>query len=241
MAITGYNGVGTFLSSNYYTRSFYVSNRDAATSSKRRDMEKTQLSLADSMALRRAVKQLGSFAYNSDHENDIRNSVKAYIETHNNLISSTSKSEDRELSRSASQLKSLMNSYKGELDKVGITVNEDGSLAGRDSLLSTASIDALGELFSGDSDLMRRSNSISKRIEQRSEELDLTEQIEKSRKAKEEREKRAAAEKGGAESQQKAETTSASPTSAVAQALAASAELDALLSGGDISHVDVVI
>ena len=46
MSNTAYIGSGTTLSSKYYLRSFYRSNREAGTSSKRREFSGNQLALA---------------------------------------------------------------------------------------------------------------------------------------------------------------------------------------------------
>ena len=60
MSNTAYIGSGTTLSSKYYLRSFYRSNREAGTSSKRREFSGNQLALADGRALRQAVRRLAS-------------------------------------------------------------------------------------------------------------------------------------------------------------------------------------
>lgn len=54
MSNTAYIGSGTTLSSKYYLRSFYRSNREAGTSSKRREFSGNQLALATA-ALRRST------------------------------------------------------------------------------------------------------------------------------------------------------------------------------------------
>lgn len=60
MSNTAYIGSGTTLSSKYYLRSFYRSDREAGTSSKRREFSGNQLALADGRALRKAVRRLTS-------------------------------------------------------------------------------------------------------------------------------------------------------------------------------------
>lgn len=54
MSNTAYIGSGTTLSSKYYLRSFYRSDREAGTSSKRREFSGNQLALADG---RRSARQ----------------------------------------------------------------------------------------------------------------------------------------------------------------------------------------
>lgn len=175
MALNALEGAGTSLSANFYLRRFYTANADARTSSKRSSYKDTELSLADGMALRRAVKSLSSFEYDKSNEENIRSSVSAYISTYNNALSSLGKSDDASLTRNLKQLKNLSREYSRELDKIGITVNADGTLTTRDSLFKTASCEKLEKLFSKDSDYMQRAAACGKRIERRSEELTLAE------------------------------------------------------------------
>lgn len=177
-----YIGAGTSLSSDFYKRSFYISNRDAATSSKRRNLTGSKLSLADGMALRRAVKKLGSLEFSKEKDADVRNAVSAYIETYNNAITSAADSGDHNLERTQKQMKAIANEYADELDKIGITVNSDGTMTKRDSLFGAASIEKFKKLFSKDSDFMQRTSAYAKRIEHRSETLILTEQNQKEQK-----------------------------------------------------------
>lgn len=166
-------GTGTTLSCNYYMRSFYRTNTDAHTASKRKNLDNTSLTLADSLALRRAVKQLGSSSFSEDDDANIRNSVKAFITTYNNALDSLADSSDHTLERNMKQLKSLTAEYQKQLDKVGITVGEDGRLTDRDSLLDTADLSKFKELFASDSSFMQRTSVYARRMERRSDALEL--------------------------------------------------------------------
>lgn len=179
MANTAFIGLGTTLSTNFYIRNFYQKNISARSESTRSTMSNTELSFADGVALRRAVKRLGSFEYSEDHDTDIRNSVLAYLKTYNNALSSTSASDDQSLQRYSKQLKKLSQEHADELDKIGITVNSDGSLTSRESLFKTASLKKFKSLFSRDSDFMQRSSALSRRISRRSEAVDLSEKRKK--------------------------------------------------------------
>lgn len=174
-ASTTFAGAGTTLSSNYYLRNFYVANRDAHTSSKRKAIRNSELALADGMALRRAVRQLGSMEFSEEKASDIRSSVSAFIATYNHTLSSASASSDRTLNRSMKQMKSMAQEYASDLDKIGITVNDDGTLTRRDALFTTTGIAKFEKLFSSDSDFMQRTAAYARRIERRSEALALTE------------------------------------------------------------------
>ena len=61
MANTAYVGAGTTLGTSYYMRRFYASNADARTTTSRSNLTNSTLTGADSHALRRAIRSLGSF------------------------------------------------------------------------------------------------------------------------------------------------------------------------------------
>lgn len=166
---TAYAGAGASLSSTYYMRNFYSANRDAFNN--RSSLEQGELSMADGIALRRAVRRLGSFQYDDTDDTNIRNSVLAYIETYNNTLSSLSDATDDSLERYKSQLEALTKEYSDSLDDIGITVNSDGTLTSRESLFKSASISKFESLFSNDSKYMQRASSYAKRIRSRSEEV----------------------------------------------------------------------
>lgn len=176
MALSTYAGTGTTLASSFYLRNFYSQNRDARTTTSRSHLSNSQLSSADTAALRKAVKELGKFSYDDDSTENIRNSVSAFVSTYNNLLDSASDSGDRKMQQSAKLLKDLTSKYSDNLDKIGITVNSDGTLETRSSLFSTASISKFEKLFSGDSDYMQGVSAYSKRLQKRSDTLNLIEE-----------------------------------------------------------------
>ena len=171
MSNTAYIGSGPPLSSKYYLRSFYRSNREAGTSSKRREFSGNQLALADGRALRQAVRRLTSSDFSDDQDANTRNSVLAYIQTYNNMLSSAGSSSDRTLERSAKQLKNITSEYSSELDKIGITVNDDGTLTSRTTLFESADLSKFKELFSADAAYMQRTSTYAKRFASRGEAL----------------------------------------------------------------------
>ncbi len=179
MANASFIGLGTTLSTNFYMRNFYIKNQNARNAGTRSELSTTELSLADGIALRRAVKKLESFDYSEEKDTDIRNSALAFIQTYNHALSSASDSEDSSLKRYAKQLKNLTKTHSDELDKIGITVNADGSMTSRDSLFKSASLTKFKALFSRDSDFMQRTSTLAKRISQRSQDVDFSEKRKK--------------------------------------------------------------
>lgn len=168
-------GTGVSLTISFYKRNFYSDNRNAATSAKRTNYSHTELANADTSAIRRAVKKLRSFTFDEDSEINIRNSVSAYIDTLNNLMTSGKKTGDKHVERYLNSLSSLNSKYEDELDDIGITVNSDGTLTARSTMFSSASISKFESLFSKDSDYMQKVDSYAKRLQKRTSLLQDTE------------------------------------------------------------------
>ena len=112
MAATANTAVS--LSESYYLRSYYKSNRDAATASKRKELSSGKLSQADAEALRTAVRKLRNFDMGDDTDDgaNIYAGVSAFLETYNNAMESSGSSKDYSLQRYAKQLKNLAKEYK---------------------------------------------------------------------------------------------------------------------------------
>ncbi len=168
-------GTGVSLTISFYKRNFYSDNRNAATSAKRTSYSSTELANADASAIRRAVKKLRSFTFDEDNEINIRNSVSAYVDTINNLMTSGKETGDKQAERYLNSLSSLNSKYSDELDDIGITVNPDGTLTTRSTMFSSASISRFESLFSKDSDYMQKVDSYAKRLQKRTTLLQDTE------------------------------------------------------------------
>ncbi len=168
-------GTGVSLTISFYKRNFYSDNRNAATSAKRTSYSSTELANADASAIRRAVKKLRSFTFDEDNKTNIRNSVSAYVDTINNLMTSGKKTGDKQAERYLNSLSSLNSKYSDELDDIGITVNPDGTLTTRSTMFSSASISRFESLFSKDSDYMQKVDSYAKRLQKRTTLLQNTE------------------------------------------------------------------
>lgn len=169
------------LSESYYLRSFYKSNRDAATSSKRSEMTNGTLSKADADALRSAVRKLRNFNMEDDTDDgaNIYASVSAFLETYNNAISSSGKSSDYNMQRYAKQLKNLAKEYAEELEDIGVTVNSDGTLSKNDNLLKAADVSDIKTLFGEDAKFATKSANYAKRMNAKAADLIYTELTQK--------------------------------------------------------------
>lgn len=154
----------TSLTSTYYMQNFYLFNRNAIKSSYRKDYQVSELSYEDSRALKRAASKLSSFEYSGDENADnIVNSIKAFAETYNNALDSTS-SKDSDNYRQNRQLKALSQKYSDDLEDLGITFDNDGKMSVSENILKASSCDKVKEIFSKESDYIKGIRKISQRM-----------------------------------------------------------------------------
>ena len=160
------SGTGISLNSDFYLRNFYASNRDASSSSKRKNLGKNTLSQADATALHRAAKKLRTFNYEDDSSDgaNIYGSVSAYIETYNNALNSAKNSSDASLERYSKYLKNLSTKYAKEFKDIGVTIEKDGTLTANENLLKSADLSDVKKLFSKDSEYLNQTTRYAKRM-----------------------------------------------------------------------------
>ena len=133
-------------------------------SSARSDYSQTELSYEDSLALKRAISKLSSFDYNEDeNEDNIRNTITAFVKTYNYTIESSA-SKDSDTYRQNKQLKALTQKYGKDLKEIGITVEENGTLSVSDNILKSSSMKEMRKVFSNESDYVRNVRNIARRM-----------------------------------------------------------------------------
>lgn len=160
------SGTAVSLSESFYLRAFYKSNRDAATSGKRKEMSNNKLSQADAEALRAGIRKLKDFDLKDDTKDgaNIYSSVSAFLETYNNAISSCGASNDYKMQRYAKQLKNLAKEYADELKDIGVSINNDGTLKKNENLLKAADVSDIRDLFDKDAAFATKASRHAKRI-----------------------------------------------------------------------------
>ena len=155
---------GIYLTSDFFLKSFYRSNRNVIKSSARDDYSKTELSYEDTRALKRAVAKLSSFDYTEDENGDnIVNTIQAFVKTYNYTIESTS-SDTSDTYRQSRQLKALTKKYGDDLEDIGISIKEDGTLEVSDNILKKSSFKEIRNVFSEESGYVNGVRSIAKRM-----------------------------------------------------------------------------
>jgi AraC-like DNA-binding protein len=167
---------GLNLSSDYFMRNFYKANRSAIKGSARKAFSNVELSYEDSRALSRAAHRLQKNDYTStssdsdddDDENDLSDttkaSIEAFVSTYNNAIESGNETDDHDTERYLKQLKNLTKNHADELEEIGISIENDGTLTIDDELLSLADNDKLENLFSADQEYTRRVKSLAAKL-----------------------------------------------------------------------------
>lgn len=175
------SGTAISLSESFYLRSFYKSNRDAATSGKRSDFSNSKLSQADAEALRVGIRKLRDFNLENDTDDgaNILSGVSAFIKTYNNALSSSGSSDDYSMKRYAKQLKKLAADYAEDLEDIGVTIKKDGTLVKNENLLKSADVPDIKKLFGKDARFANQVSNYAKRISSVAADLIYTELTQK--------------------------------------------------------------
>ncbi len=147
LSITGPTNYKT----DYFMRMFYSDDRTlrSTTAGGRASKSDSSLALADTIALKKAVKQIDN-SLNKDDKNSLVE-VSALVNTYNNMIESTHNKNSQEFSKLQKKVDSLLNKYKDELDKMGLSKSDGGALEFNKTRFSNTDIDQLKDLFSSKS------------------------------------------------------------------------------------------
>lgn len=149
MASSSLISSGVTLTSDHYLNGFYKADRSHRKTSGRKELTGTELSYEDTRALKRAVKKLANFDFESATDlKSFKNTIKAFADTYNNTLSSTSSSDDDSVNRYAKKLKKMVQKYSDEFEDIGISIDKKGTLTVNDNLLEAATEDSLKTLFS---------------------------------------------------------------------------------------------
>ncbi|MDO4167758.1 MAG: hypothetical protein Q4D32_10175 [Eubacteriales bacterium] len=137
---------------DYYLRSIYSSNRFARKSENRSTITNKELVQADSDAMKKITEKLRDLEYSSDNASEVLTDVKMFIETYNNLISSTEENSSDEVARLQKQITQLTKDHKDELESLGISINSSNKLTLDKSKFGECSPSKIKRFFGKDSD-----------------------------------------------------------------------------------------
>lgn len=158
-------GVG--LSTSYYMNKFYGTNRNAGKASKRKDFANCELVYEDSKALQKAAKYLSRHKYSEeDIKENVYSSILAFKDTYNNAMDSLKDLDNTQAQKYMKKLNTLLQDHEDVLKDAGITIDQKTKKININSnLLKNADMENLKKAFSSESDLLRKTASLSKRIE----------------------------------------------------------------------------
>ena len=160
---------GLTLSTDYFMRNFYKSNRTVSKKNGRSNFSKIELSYEDSRALSRAAKRMLNTDFDTDEDEDadigetMKSKIEAFVNTYNNALE-TGNSNDYDTNRYLRQLKTLSRKHSDELSDIGITVEKDGTLTINEDLLKMADNSKVRKVFSSDNNFSQKSLRIAKKL-----------------------------------------------------------------------------
>ena len=138
-------------------RSNYSANRALSSKSARTDISPKTLTLADSAALKKAIRSLGDFDFENSDEKELGSKIKAFVDTYNfTLQSSTKTSMDASSIKSTvKSMKALTANHKSDLENLGISFSSDGYMSLSATATENISGDKFSKVFGADSSYMK--------------------------------------------------------------------------------------
>lgn len=145
-------------------RNFYNGNRNYVVKTSREDVSTDKLSYADSVALRRAVKKLGSYDFKNADEDDLEEMVRGFVDTYNYTLDSSKYSTNRSVQSAYKGIKKLAETYADDLEDIGIKADSSGYLKLSSSAKSNIKGSRFQEKLGSDSAFMKQLSSYAKQI-----------------------------------------------------------------------------
>ncbi len=156
---------------NSVLRNDYGIYRNLTKTAARSEATDSKLSVADSSALNRSINKLRYSSYDdrkdgTDSQGYAKSYVKnmkAFMDTYNYTLESSKKSSSREITRQVPKMKQLVDKYKDQLGKIGISYDKDGylKLSASSNVTTTKRYETL---FGKDSSFMKDLNNIAGNI-----------------------------------------------------------------------------
>ena len=113
--------------------------------------KKKQSATADKSAeLAASLNDLIDQTYSEENKDDIVSSIDKFAAKYNSMLSNASDSDSKSIRQQADWLANIVKEHAGSLDKVGITVNSDGSLSVDKDKLKQADTENIKNIFGVD-------------------------------------------------------------------------------------------
>ena len=154
------------VSTNMYLRQVYAPNRGLCVKANRADATNKTLISADSSALGKAIKTIGSFNFSDDsklNKDKFSKTLKSFTDAYNYTISSSNTNKEGKISVTSKKIKQLTSKYEDELKSLGISV-KDGYMSISSTASTNISPDKYEELFGKDSEYMKELSKYAKKM-----------------------------------------------------------------------------
>ncbi len=146
------------VTSSAYLRNNYSAYRQLSIKASREEASQKELSTADSLALKKAIRSLSDYNYSDseDDDTDAENikfykTLKAFADTYNYTYDSSSSSSSGSIKSLSKKMKNFAEKYEDELKELGITFNSKGYMEVSASAIDNIKESTYGEYFSKNS------------------------------------------------------------------------------------------
>ncbi len=146
------------VTSSVFLRDFYSKNRQFASKTNREEATEKQLSTADSLALKKAIRALEDYDYGdgSTDDTDAANikfykTLKAFADTYNYSLDSSTSSSSKDIKKLGKKMQEFASKYEDELGDLGITFSSKGYMEVSASAVDNISKYNYGKTFSSTS------------------------------------------------------------------------------------------
>lgn len=160
--------MGSFsVTTNMYLRQVYAPNRGLCVKANRTEATNKTLISADSSALGKAIKTIGSFKFSDDsklNKEKFSKTLKSFTDAYNYTISTSGKEKEGKVASSSKQIKQLTKKYESELKSLGVSVDKDGYMKISSTASTNISPDKYEELFGKDSEFMNELSKYAKKM-----------------------------------------------------------------------------
>lgn len=153
MSVTVLSG----LSKDYFLRNYYKADINARDKSGRTSIKDNDKTIADSAALKKALKSLENVKYDSDEKDgEVYNKFIAYINTYNNMLESGGDSSSADIKKIQKSMKSLTKKYEEDFKRLGVTLKSDGKLKMENDMADKFTMGKMEKLFSHENGAFRK-------------------------------------------------------------------------------------
>ena len=154
------------VTNNIYLRQVYAPNRALSVSANRTTADSKTLIAADTNALGKAIKAMGSLDFKTDTtkgKETFFNTLKSFTDAYNYTVSSSGSTKNKKMSTLTDGLKKLTSKYESELKGLGLSI-KDGYLKLSSNAKTTVSPSEYEEMFGKDSKFMKELSAYAKKI-----------------------------------------------------------------------------